>query len=34
LYSKEGKWLKEFISRKECAEYIGTKEEVIVKAIK
>lgn len=34
LYSKEGKWLKEFLSRKECAEYIGTKEEVIVKAIK
>ena len=34
LYSKEGKWLKEFLSRKECADYIGTKEEVIVKAIK
>lgn len=34
LYSKEGKWLKEFFSRKECAEYIGTKEEVVVKAIK
>lgn len=34
LYSKEGKWLKEFISRKECAEYMGTKEEVVVKAIK
>ena len=34
LYSKDGKWLKEFISRKACAEYIGTKEEVIVKAIK
>lgn len=34
LYSKDGKWLKEFFSRKECADYIGTKEEVISKAIK
>jgi hypothetical protein len=34
LYSKNGKWLKEFFSRKECADYIGTKEEVISKAIK
>lgn len=34
LYNKDGKWLGEFISRKECAEYIGSKEEVIVKAIK
>ena len=34
LYNKDGKWLKEFICRKECAEYIGTKEEVVVKAIK
>lgn len=34
LYNKDGKWLKEFVSRKECADYIGTKEEVIVKAIK
>lgn len=34
LYNKDGKWLKEFISRKACAEYIGTKEEVVVKAIK
>jgi hypothetical protein len=34
LYNKDGKWLGEFISRKECAEYIGTNEEVVVKAIK
>lgn len=34
LYSKEGKWLGEFISRKACGEYINIKEEVIVKAIK
>lgn len=34
LYNKDGKWLGEFISRKECAEYIGAKEEVVVKAVK
>ena len=34
LYNKDGKWLGEFISRKECAEFIGTKEEVVCKAIK
>lgn len=34
LYNKDGKWLGEFISRKKCAEFIGTNEEVIVKAIK
>lgn len=33
LYSKEGKWLKEFISRQECAEFIGVNEAAIVKAI-
>lgn len=34
LYSKNGKWLKEFGSRKACADYIGTDEKNIVKAIK
>lgn len=34
LYNKDGKWLREFISRKECGEYIGAKEEIICKAIK
>jgi hypothetical protein len=34
LYNKDGKWLGEFISRKKCAEYIGTKEEVVAKAVK
>lgn len=34
LYTKNGKWIKEFISRKACADYIGTSEETIVKAIK
>ena len=33
LYNKDGKWLGEFISRKKCAEHIGTNEEVISKAI-
>lgn len=33
LYSKEGKWLKEFISRKECGNYIGASEQAVVKAI-
>lgn len=33
LYNKDGKWLGEFISRKECGEFIGAKEEVICKAI-
>lgn len=33
LYNKDGKWLGEFISRKECGNFIGTKEEVICKAI-
>lgn len=34
LYSKNGKWLKEFISRKECAEYLSLSETTIVNAIK
>ena len=34
LYSKSGKWLKEFISRKECGEYLGTNESNICSAIK
>lgn len=33
LYNKDGKWLGEFFSRKECGDYIGVKESVIVKAI-
>lgn len=33
LYNKDGKWLGEFISRKKCGEFIGTKEEVICKAV-
>lgn len=33
LYDKNGKWIHEFFSRKECGEYIGVKESVIVKAI-
>lgn len=34
LYSKEGKWLKEFISRKECGDYLGKDEASICNAIK
>lgn len=34
LYSKSGKWIKEFISRKECAEYINVEESNICSAIK
>ena len=34
LYSKSGKWLKEFISRKECGKYIGVEEANICSAIK
>lgn len=34
LYSKSGKLIKEFYSRKECAEYIGIEEKNIVIAIK
>lgn len=34
LYSKNGKWLKEFISRKECGDYIGINESNICSAIK
>ena len=33
LYNKDGKWLGEFISRKECGDFIGVKEEIICKAI-
>lgn len=33
LYSKNGKWLKEFFSRKDCAEYIGSTESAISKAV-
>lgn len=33
LYSKDGKWLKEFISRKACGDYIGATESSISKAI-
>ena len=33
LYSKGGKWLKEFLSRKDCAEYIGSSENAVSKAI-
>lgn len=33
LYNKEGKWLGEFFSRKECAEYIGTSEATVSKAV-
>ena len=34
LYSKSGKWLKEFISRKECGEFIGINEASVCAAIK
>lgn len=34
LYNKDGKWLAEFISRKECGNYINVKESVISKAVK
>lgn len=34
LYSKNGKWLKEFISRKECAQYLSLSESTIINAIK
>ncbi len=34
LYNKDGKWIGEFISRKECAEYISSTESAISKAIK
>ena len=34
LYDKNGKWIKEFFSRKECGNYIGINESVISKAIK
>ena len=33
LYSKNGKWLGEFISRKACADYLGIKASVVSKAI-
>ncbi len=33
LYSKEGKWLGEFISRKACAEYIDSTEQAVCKGI-
>lgn len=33
LYSKEGKWLMEFISRKECGDFIGKDECTICTAI-
>lgn len=33
LYNINGKWVGEFISRKACADYIGTSEQAIVKAI-
>ena len=33
LYSKSGKWLGEFISRKACAEYIGSSEQAVCKGI-
>lgn len=33
LYSKNGKWLKEFISRKECAEYINSTASAVSKAV-
>ena len=34
LYSKSGKWLKEFISRKECGDFIGIEETNVCTAIK
>lgn len=34
LYSKEGKWLGEFQSRKKCGEYLNLAESTIVNAIK
>lgn len=34
LYDINGKWIGEFISRKECGDYIGVNEEVISKAVK
>lgn len=33
LYNKDGKWLGEFISRKECGEYLGLSKETISKAV-
>lgn len=33
LYDINGKWLGEFISRKDCGDYIGVKESVISKAV-
>ena len=33
LYSKNGKWIKEFPSRKECAEFIGSTEQAVCKGI-
>lgn len=34
LYSKNGKWIRDFVSRKECAEYLSLSETTIVNAIK
>lgn len=34
LYSKEGKWLNEFNSIKECAEFINSSESAVSKALK
>lgn len=34
LYDINGKWINEFISRKDCADHIGSTEQAVVKAIK
>lgn len=33
LYGKNGKWLGEFVSRKACAEHIGTTKEAVSRAV-
>lgn len=33
IYNKDGKWLKEFRTKEECAKYIGCTEQEIAKAI-
>ena len=33
LYSLKGKWIREFISRKECAEYLSLSEDIINDAV-
>lgn len=34
LYSKNGKWIREFMTRKDCADYLGLPEKIVVDAVK